>query len=205
MTLNLQDITEPESQLDRRKRKTRIAIENALLELMQYKPLSSISISELAEKADVNRKTFYNNYSSIDDVINCINVKISQHIFNALPDKITIHNEIEIYNLLLSLTTALEPHKEILRKMTQKERNLPFLEYFKDQVLPYVEHNLSSYHVDKALTPYINSYLISGLSALFYEWVNDKNLNAQQVALLCYNLTISCIKLDNYKDIHIEE
>lgn len=205
MYFDIQNLSNIEPNIDRRKRKTRLAIENALLELMQEKPLKSISISELAETADINRKTFYNNYSSIDEVITGINQKLSLKIFNALPDKITIHNEIEIYNLYLNFTTALEPHRDILQKMTKDSKNLPFFEYFKDQILPYIERNLTSYHVDPALTPYIYSYLLNGLSSILFTWVNDKKLNAKQVALLCYNLTISTIKLDNYKDIHVEE
>ena len=95
MNLNIQKLSSMEPNIDRRKRKTRIAIENALLELMQDKPISSISISELSEAADINRKTFYNNYDSIDDVIKGINQKLSMRIFSSLPDKITIHNEID--------------------------------------------------------------------------------------------------------------
>ncbi|MCD8146392.1 MAG: TetR/AcrR family transcriptional regulator [Clostridiales bacterium] len=54
--------------LDRRQRKTRQAIQNALLSLMKEKPLSKITVSELAATADVNRKTFYNHYSNIQEV-----------------------------------------------------------------------------------------------------------------------------------------
>ncbi len=205
MNFNIQTLSKFEPNIDRRKRKTRIAIENALLDLMQKKPLNSISISELAEAADINRKTFYNNYDSIDDVIQGINQKLARHIFNALPEKITIHNEIEIYHLLLNFTTALEPHKDILRKITKDDKNIPFFEYFKVQILPYVENNLTSYHVDPAVTPYINSYLVNGLSSILFTWVNDTKLNAEQVAILCYNLIVSSIKLDNYKDIHVEK
>lgn len=203
MSLDLQQLGTKEPNIDRRKRKTRVAIENALLNLMQYKPLNTITISELADAADINRKTFYNNYSSIDDVIKGINEKLSLHIFDALPDKITIHNEIEIYHLLLNFTTALEPHKDILRKMTLASKDIPFFEYFKDQILPYVERNLTSYHVDAAVTPYINSYLVNGIYSILLTWINEEQLNAEQVALLCYNLIVASIKLDNYKDIHV--
>lgn len=204
MNIDLQQFSAAEPNLDRRKRKTRAAIENALLDLMQYKPLNAITISELATAADINRKTFYNNYNSIDDVIKGINKKLSRHIFEALPEKITIHNEIEIYHLLVTFTTALEPHKNILRKVTSASKDIPFFSYFQNQILPYVERNLVSYHVDAALTPYINSYLVNGIYSILMTWLNETQLNAEQVALLCYNLIVASIKLDNYKDIHVE-
>ncbi len=54
--------------LDRRQKKTRQAIQNALLTLMREKPMNKITVSELAATADVNRKTFYNHYSNIQEV-----------------------------------------------------------------------------------------------------------------------------------------
>lgn len=41
----------------------------ALLELMEYKPYSSISIKELAECAGLDRKTFYRNFTSKEEVL----------------------------------------------------------------------------------------------------------------------------------------
>ncbi|MVB12431.1 Bacterial regulatory proteins, tetR family [Caprobacter fermentans] len=42
---------------------------NALLELMKRKPFREISISEIAEKADLSRRTFYRSFSSKEEVI----------------------------------------------------------------------------------------------------------------------------------------
>ncbi len=41
----------------------------ALLELMQQKPFQDISISEIAAKADLSRRTFYRSFSSKEEVI----------------------------------------------------------------------------------------------------------------------------------------
>lgn len=41
-------------------------IVSALIQLIYAKPLSSITISELCQKAGVSRMTFYRNYKSID-------------------------------------------------------------------------------------------------------------------------------------------
>ncbi len=42
---------------------------NALLELMKDKPFRDISISEISEKADLSRRTFYRFFSSKEEVI----------------------------------------------------------------------------------------------------------------------------------------
>ena len=43
-------------------------IVSAILQLINDKPLSSISVSELCSKAGVSRMTFYRNYDSIEDI-----------------------------------------------------------------------------------------------------------------------------------------
>ncbi|MBQ9612464.1 MAG: TetR/AcrR family transcriptional regulator [Lachnospiraceae bacterium] len=45
------------------------SLTEALLQLMEHKPLREISISELCQKAGVSRVSFYRNYSSMDDIL----------------------------------------------------------------------------------------------------------------------------------------
>lgn len=55
--------------LDRRQRRSRAAIREAFKELLQEKDLSQITVTEIARRADRDRKTFYLHYSSIDDLV----------------------------------------------------------------------------------------------------------------------------------------
>lgn len=48
--------------------KTRAVIKKTLIEIMSEKEISKITVSELCEKAKINRKTFYRHYSEIADV-----------------------------------------------------------------------------------------------------------------------------------------
>lgn len=47
----------------RRTRYTRLAMQDALVELLQDQPLGSITVKALCERADVNRSTFYAHYT----------------------------------------------------------------------------------------------------------------------------------------------
>ena len=55
--------------MDRRKVKTREAIIKAYLDLITEKGTSQVTISELARRANIDRKTFYLHYNSADDVL----------------------------------------------------------------------------------------------------------------------------------------
>lgn len=62
---------------DRRVRKTKKLLENALAELLSEKPLKSITVREIAERADINRGTFYLHYKDVYDMAE----KIQNEIF----------------------------------------------------------------------------------------------------------------------------
>lgn len=51
--------------MDKRVMKTRRAIHAAMTRLLAVKPIEEITVTELAEAAEINRKTFYNYYSSV--------------------------------------------------------------------------------------------------------------------------------------------
>ncbi len=65
---------------DLRVRRTLKAIRNAFYELVIEKSYSDISITELTEKAEINRKTFYLHYSSLDDLVEEVQEEVVEKI-----------------------------------------------------------------------------------------------------------------------------
>lgn len=187
---------------ERRVRKTQIAVESALLELLKEKKLSQITISELAERADINRKTFYNNYSSIEDVLTSIESKITSFIFDSLPQTLTPESDGYILVLFQKLASVVEPYKEILNQIFSQNNIIPFQKRMDEKIIPYIEQNLASHNIDKRLTPYINLYIVHGVFNIFTEWFSkESDLTANQIAQLAYNLTISAMKKENFENI----
>ena len=54
---------------DKRSRRTRAWLLETLLKLLENKKYSEITVTELTEKADIARQTFYRNYDSMDDIL----------------------------------------------------------------------------------------------------------------------------------------
>ena len=54
---------------DARVRKTRDALGDALIALMQEKPFETITVQEVLDRAHVSRSTFYTHYSDKDDLL----------------------------------------------------------------------------------------------------------------------------------------
>ena len=58
----------PEKKTDRRIRRTRDRLGDALVELMQEKPFNTISVQDVLDRANVGRSTFYVHYRDKDDL-----------------------------------------------------------------------------------------------------------------------------------------
>ena len=69
---------------DRRVLRTLRMIDDALLELLEEKPIGEIGVTQLCERADINRNTFYSHYGTPQDVLNHLEEKILSQIGSAL-------------------------------------------------------------------------------------------------------------------------
>lgn len=65
---------------DLRVRRTLKAIRSAFYDLVLTKDYSDISITELTDRAEINRKTFYLHYSSLEDLVKEVEQEIVENI-----------------------------------------------------------------------------------------------------------------------------
>ena len=61
--------------------KTKNQISQALIELLNNKPLDLITIKELAKKAEISRTAFYNNFNNLDAVLKYTYQRAHKQIF----------------------------------------------------------------------------------------------------------------------------
>ena len=58
----------PSRKMDRRVRRTRDALGDALVGLMHEKPFAEINVQDVLDRAQISRSTFYTHYSDKDDL-----------------------------------------------------------------------------------------------------------------------------------------
>ncbi|MDY3281523.1 TetR/AcrR family transcriptional regulator [Dysosmobacter sp.] len=95
---------------DRRARRTRRLLKESLLELMQEKPFSQISVRDVTERADVNRTTFYLHYTDTarllqsveEDLLSDARTLIDAH----LQETVAEHTLRPVFEPILDFTVA---------------------------------------------------------------------------------------------------
>ena len=77
--------------IDRRVLKTRAAIKVALDKLVKEQGMDKLTVSALAREANIDRKTFYLHYDSIDDLIDSAASDMVQDIISTIdPDRLRL-------------------------------------------------------------------------------------------------------------------
>jgi len=75
--------------LDARVRKTRDALGDALVELMQEKPFDSITVQDVLDRANVGRSTFYSHFSDKED----LQISDADEFFEGIAMALSVHGD----------------------------------------------------------------------------------------------------------------
>ncbi|MCD8353135.1 MAG: TetR/AcrR family transcriptional regulator [Clostridiales bacterium] len=175
---------QPPKPLDRRQRKTRQAIQNALLTLMREKPLNKITVSELAATADVNRKTFYNHYSNIQEVRDELDQEYIDRLFSLLKTAHEMEQPPALDVLIESLVNALTENPTRTRLLFESGEHLYLIERLKELTTPYLNQRATTPQRAASL-PYVLDYVTYGMMALLNTWIHAENpLSPQELSRL---------------------
>ncbi|MCH5321175.1 MAG: TetR/AcrR family transcriptional regulator [Eubacterium sp.] len=104
--------------MDRRIKRTRNAVFNAVLDLMLEKDTNKITVLELCKKADINKSTFYLHYKSMDDCLHSC--------FQTIMDEILEFSKCVNYNDI-----RLNPEKSVAFLLDEVEKKIDYLSKFK--------------------------------------------------------------------------
>ena len=164
-----------EIKADRRILKTKKAIYEALVELMQKKKLNSITVTELAAQADINRKTFYTYYSTVNDVLD----EGINELITSLKDLLCAMSE--DYNMFSPQTSD---NGSLLFNRLQKALQETLL---KELVNRDIKMNVPSEQY-----PLISSFVAGGMVSAYYEWITDPDgITLDEMARTLTTLIIS--------------
>ncbi|MCU6707381.1 TetR/AcrR family transcriptional regulator [Paenibacillus sp. J5C_2022] len=106
---------------DRRKLRTKKLLRQALIELMEEKGLEKITVSDLANRADINRGTFYLHYEDVHDFI-------EQQVHEFLNQLSELASKVQFTDLLLAAERD-EPFPGLISIIEHWERNADFCKW----------------------------------------------------------------------------
>lgn len=163
---------------DRRILKTKKAIYDALVELMQKKKLNSITVTELAAQANINRKTFYTYYSTVNDVLDegiCELISSLKDLMCAMSED---YNMLSPQTLFAFLNTIMSDADIVRNLFASDNGSLLFNRLqttLQETLLKEMIDNEIKMSVPPEQYPLISNFIAGGMVSVYYEWITNPN------------------------------
>lgn len=186
---------EPLQKTDRRVMRTKKAIKNAFADLMSNKELTDITVKDIAEAADVNRKTFYNYYNGVYDVVNEIENELVSAFDKVLND-IDLKQEMKNpYGIFEKLTDIINLDFDFYSRLMRMNHNVGLIQklciVFKDRM----KLSLSTQtDIAESQLDIVVDYMISGMLSVYQSWFNsDRTESIEELSKTVSIMTFSGI------------
>ena len=163
---------------------TAVKFDNTLLSLLEKKPFEYITISEICEKAGVNRSTFYLHYENTRDLLketisyvldnftsyfDVDTKKITLKFENCDLQELNYINEKYLYPYLLFIKENRRVFFAVLSQPTTFDSNIIFQRLFDNIFNPILDR----FHYPRDEQNYVMMFYLNGITAIITEWLKD--------------------------------
>ena len=148
---------------NKRKRESMQKIEQVLIEFLQTKELTQISVSDICKKANLNRSTFYANYVDIYELADTIMEKLEARVAELHKDEITQGFNSNNYLVLFQHIAQNQIFYRTYFKLGYDE---------KYKILTY-DYELAQKHFGGRLIEYHMEFFKSGLTRIIKLWLQN--------------------------------
>lgn len=162
---------------DRRVRRTKRAVRDAVQRLLETQPYEKLTITAIAREADIDRKTFYLHYSSVDAVLDEIIQEEVDHIVGVWRSETAGREQDAVAADVLQSTIAtlireLQSRRDALRHIDTKtliaRTERPLIEAALEEDVLGIASSLSGTDI-----VYATSFLYAGMLAVLQRWLQD--------------------------------
>lgn len=93
---------------DRRVLRTKKNIRQTFLQLLSEKSLTQLTVKELSEQADINRKTFYMYYSNIEEILSELEDELVQKLVLVFEKELFDREVFDSYSFFKNLNLTIQ-------------------------------------------------------------------------------------------------
>ena len=189
------------TQKDRRVRKSKEALKNSLIKLMETKPVNNITVKELVTLADLNRSTFYNYYCDIPDMLS----KLEKELYDEFSDTLELHicksgtkdniSE-EVLKFITDMCDVIKNNYEFCKCIFSKNGDINFLFELEELVENHIKDQLRERFDGKMnYLAYVYSFFKSGYIGILKSWMEGGCVeSSEEIAHLTNSLVRGIIE-----------
>lgn len=177
-------------------KKSKLSLKQALLILMNKKSFNKITIKELCNLANLNRSTFYDNYSDINELLLDIHTDVFESMSKVLRDSRKVLCENTCEENIRSLTKILnyiDANRDTFQLLLSNNEENMFEKNMMDYYMKLYVTDSASY-----MDRYIYMYHCVGSFSLVNQWLRDERpCSSNELARLIYAMSSSAREYEN--------
>lgn len=183
---------------NQRTKLTKMLFKDAMINLLEKKSLYDITVTELCQKAELNRSTFYKYYENVYDVF----ADIEQELILVSEECMQEINKVEInsvtkplYQLLCYIKENTKAYQLLLNNHISEE----FSQNIMKTPTDFFKNKIKTLNIElRSDTDYIFTYIVSGSLEIIKKWINSNMKETpEHIANLIYKLAASILGFEN--------
>ena len=162
----------PGKKQDARVRYTKMVIKSSLMELMQAKPVAKITVTEICERAGINRATFYAHYNDPTDLLQSIERELIDDISDMTRPSIAARGG-DLKESLTEIVEYIKKNADVCRVLLSSSGDTGFQNKVVDMVeKQFIDHwrSLGTTSVEDA--EYIYTFIAIGSVGVIRKWLD---------------------------------
>ncbi len=175
---------------DRRVKRTKKVLRDALISLLEKKPINEISVTELTSLADVNRATFYFYYTDLLDMLQQIQnesyLAFKEIISESNPSITTIEDFTDYAERLL---TYCKEQESLVKFIIKNDTNI----YKQIQSLMFnnIPDSKEIFDIDNPAR-YSTNYVLNAMVGIMIDWMDEgMKIPPRELAEFCAHIYIN--------------
>ena len=189
---------------DRRSLRTKRMLKEAFAQLLEERGLDGFSVGDLAERADINRATFYSHYKDMDDLLRFFEEEIITDVLSLKPNIQAVSlKELLDFNIrgvpprvTVKIFDQLREHGSLLRVLLSSKGDADFQAHLRDHLCSDLVRSVLHRKYTENTTPlteYYISYYASAMLGLIQHWL-DRGMPESSEEMARIMLSIMMLK-----------
>lgn len=186
--------------------RTKEAIREALIELIEEKGFEGITVKDITTRAKINRGTFYSHYQDKYDLIS----KCEEEMLNDITEMIiknvpnitvgtgpleTLDTKVTPFTILVSFFEYLNQNRQLMKAILGPKGDLSFQtklkEFMRKNLFESNKNPLIKQNKLKVPSEYFVSYVASAYIGVIQQWLNnDRDESPEEMARILSMMTI---------------
>lgn len=172
--------------MDRRVEKTKNAIMDAYFQLIINEKKEKVTITQIAQKANIDRKTFYLHYSCTEDIVKDFAMDRIAELKEMLVNENFSKDSFSVLHFFEILNQIVERHLNIFHFISINRAYAYFFDQIKEMLIDIVADMFRDYFnfSETKLKMYADFY-IAGIISVYMRWIHeDFPISTQEIAQL---------------------